>query len=276
MLNEQDIEGYHRDGQLVPDYTLPPETLAAMRAALDRLLADNPDHASDSMLCPHLVHDPAQDMLAVPLRGSAEWMAFAQIPEILDMVSQLIGDELILWGTTVFGKPARIGKETPWHQDAEYWPIRPSATCSVWIALDDATPDNGCLRVIPGSHMTRRLHDHHYVDSRDVTLRLEVDDGALEGADARDVSLCAGQISLHDVHLIHGSNANRSGRRRAGFVLRLMPATSLFDHALGRARAAAGKDRIDYGKRAIFLMRGRDRHGGNDFSIGHAEARAGP
>jgi hypothetical protein len=45
---------------------------------------------------------------------------------------------------------------------------------------------------------------------------------------------------------------------------------------LGRARAAAGKDRIDYGKRAIFLMRGRDRHGGNDFSIGHAEARAGP
>jgi ectoine hydroxylase-related dioxygenase (phytanoyl-CoA dioxygenase family) len=64
-------------------------------------------------------------------------------------------------GSQVFCKPPVTGKAIPWHQDGQYWPIRPIATCSVWIALDDATPENGCMRYIPGSHKARKLEQHH-------------------------------------------------------------------------------------------------------------------
>jgi len=215
------------------------------------------------------VHDGAQDRLDTPLRGAPEWLSFAAIPEILDMVSQLIGPDLILWGTTLFGKPARCGRETPWHQDAMYWPIDPPATCSVWIALDDAASDNGCLRVVHGSHRARQTMAHRTVGERDVVLSFEAEAAADADRCAHDVELRAGQISLHDIHLLHGSNANRSGRRRAAFVLRLMPAASLFDRALGARWAQEGR-RLDFSRRRIILMRGANRHQGNDFSIGAA------
>ena len=268
MLDENEIARYRRDGQIVPRYALPDGLLARMRAALDRLLAANPHCASDSMVCPHLRYDAAQGSFDPPLRGDPEWLEFARAPELLDMASRLIGPDIILWGTTVFGKPARVGKETPWHQDAMYWPIDPPATCSVWIALDDAAPENGCLRVVPGSHREKRTFGFRAVaKSRDTTLGLEVEDAAFDARRARDVVLRAGQVSLHDIHLLHGSNANRSGRRRAGFVLRLMPATSRFDHALGAEWAASGRVRLDFGKRRLVLLRGADR-AGNDFSVG--------
>ncbi len=97
--------------------------------------------------------------------GDRVWLDHAAMPEVLDMVGQVIGPDFLLWGTTVFGKPAHSGKETPWHQDGEYWPIRPLATCSVWIAMDAATKENGCLRVIPGSRDKRLMgHDTNNSD----------------------------------------------------------------------------------------------------------------
>lgn len=273
MLSADEIARYRRDGHLVPDYTVPDALLAAMRGAFDRLLAANPGHASDSMVCPHLAHDGAQHLLETPLRGSDEWMDFARAPEILDMAAQLNGPDLILWGTTLFGKPARVGKETPWHQDSTYWPIDPPAACSVWIALDDATPENGCLRVAPGSHRARQTFGHRERTGGGTVLALEVDDDAFDPSAVRDVPLRAGQVSFHDIHLLHGSNANRSGRRRAGFVLRLMPATSRFDHALGAAWARQGRLRLDFGRRRLVPVCGVDR-AGNDFSIGADDAPA--
>ena len=79
----------------------------------------------------------------------------------------------------------------------------------------------------------------------------------------------AGQISFHDVYMIHGSHANSTERRRAAFVVRLMPGTSYYDHALGEAMGRQNPAH-DYGRRPLFLVRGQDRTGRNDFSIGHA------
>ena len=94
------------------------------------------------------------------VRGSARFLELARDPEIVDLVSDAIGDDVILWGCHVFCKPAGEGWETPWHQDGHYWPIRPLATCTVWVALDASTAENGCLRVIPGRSATRVLHAH--------------------------------------------------------------------------------------------------------------------
>lgn len=87
---------------------------------------------------------------------------------------------------------------------------------------------------------------------------------------ARDDVLRAGQFSLHDVYLIHGSNANRSTRRRAGFVIRYMPATSVFERADGDKHVQLGMT-FSMGKRPIWLLRGQDRSGRNDFGIGHGQ-----
>jgi len=271
MLTQQEIDTYRRDGVLVPDYQVPADMLQDMRGALDRLLAANPGRSSDSLLCPHLQSGGAIVVAGVPpVSGDPVWMSFARQSDILDMVAQLIGPDIILWGTTVFGKPAQRGKETPWHQDGQYWPIRPLATCSVWIALDDAGPENGCLRVIPGSHNPGTLRSHHQAPgSRNLTLSLELDEDEFDESQARDIVLKAGQLSMHDIYLLHGSNANRSAQRRAGFVLRLMPATSHFDHELGHDIARQNIGTSDFGNRALFLMRGTDTNGHNNFQIGH-------
>jgi hypothetical protein len=73
---------------------------------------------------------------------------------------------------------------------------------------------------------------------------------------------------LHDVYLIHGSNANRSPKRRAGFVIRYMPATSVFERASDDKHVQSGIT-FSMGKRPIWLLRGRDRSGRNDFTVGH-------
>ncbi len=256
-LSRAQVAAYRRDGQVTADWRLPSDTVKAMRAALDRLVAGNRHLSSDSLFCPHLRAAGAQG-----LAGEDVWLGFARIPAILDMVEQLIGPDFLLWGTTVFGKPASVGKETPWHQDGEYWPIRPLASCSAWVAIDDATPDNGCLRVLPGTHRARRLLRHRRRDGSDVTLHAELCDPSVDYATARDVVLEAGQISFHDVFLAHGSAPNRSGRRRAGYVCRYMPTTSVWDRELGAAlekRSAA----VEFVRRDLYLMRGRDRSGRN-------------
>ncbi len=151
-LSAEELWRFHNDGFVVPDCRLPQDVVAEMREAYDELLSANPGFSSDFMLGPHLETTGAQGV-----RGSRRWLSFVTRPELLDMVEQLIGEDIILWGTTIFGKPAHGGKATPWHQDGAYYPIRPLETLSIWIALDDAVPDNGCMRFIPGSHKDRKI-----------------------------------------------------------------------------------------------------------------------
>lgn len=261
-LTEAELAKYDRDGYVVPDYRIPEDMLTEMRTALDALMEANPHLAADNMLCPHLVGAGVQS-----LNGDRVWLDFAAYPEILDMVEQLIGPDFLLWGTTVFGKPAFSGKEVPWHQDGEYWPIRPLATCSAWIALDDTTPENGCLRVIPGSHKDKRVRSHHTDDGDHLALNQALDTSEYREEDAADIILKAGQVSFHDVYLVHGSDPNRSPNRRAGFVCRFMPTTSHFDHSYGAELQERSKI-VDFSNRRVILMRGKDACGKNDFSVG--------
>jgi hypothetical protein len=263
-LDAATLAAYHADGLVKAPQRIDAALLADMREALDRLLRDNAALAPESLVCPHIpngsTHGPMQ---------AARWLGYARHPGLLDLVSQILGPDLILWGSQVFCKPPRTGRALPWHQDGQYWPIRPLATCSVWLALDDATPANGCMRFIPGSHRGRRLHAHRHVERPDVVLYEETEPAAFDASTARDDVLEAGEFSLHDVHLIHGSAPNRSDTRRAGFVLRYMPATSRFARDLGMTQIQAGAS-FSFMRRPIWLVRGVDR-AGNDFAIGHGE-----
>ena len=180
------------------------------------------------------------------------------------MVEQLIGPDFALWNSSFFAKPAKIGSKTPWHQDGEYWPVRPLATCSVWVAVDHSTEENGCLRVIPGSHKNRRLRPHDYNGADGLSLPLELKSDEYDESSAEEIVLRAGQISLHDVYLVHGSEPNRSERSRRGLTLRYMPTTSVFDRSLD----TNGRDgRLAMSERTLYLMRGTDQSKRNDFRV---------
>ena len=192
------------------------------------------------------------------------FLNFARNREILDMVEQLIGPDIALWNMSFFAKPAQNGKKTPWHQDGQYWPIRPLSTCTVWIAIDDATVENGCMQFIPGSHRDKRLMKHYQNDDKALTLNQELVKEEYESHEPVNVELKAGQISLHDVYLAHGSAVNTSPHPRRGMTLRLMPTTSVFDRELA-TRMHAERGGMTLAEHSIFLLRGKDASGTNDF-----------
>ena len=250
MLSQSEIDRYHADGLIVPEARLPDDTVGAMRALLDDLVKDDPDLSTDFV--PGLVE------------ADARWLEFVRIPMILDIVSQLIGPDFLNWCSSLFGKPARDGLETPWHQDGEYWPIRPLATCSIWIALDASTPENGCMRFVPGSHRARESQPHKVAIGDGRTLERSIADEAWAEEHARDVVLEPGQFAIFDVFTVHGSRANRSDTRRAGVAFRYMPTTSHFDFDLAAAHTRElGRPANTF--RQLHLMRGTDRCGRNDF-----------
>lgn len=267
LLTEQEVETYHRDGLVVPSaYRVPEKILSRINKLYQKLLEDNqdnPDFSPDFILGPHL-----RAKTTYGVAGDPQWLDFARIPEILDMVEQLIGGNFVLWGMTIFGKPAKSGKATPWHQDGDYYPIEPLETLTVWISLDGSTPAQGCMRFIPGSHRNHKIYQHHFEHRDDYTLAQVIDDGQVDLEQARDIVLQPGQISLHDVYLVHGSEANLSSRRRMGLVLRIMPATSFYNHNSGIIKEEAGSPH-GYSNRALYLLRGQDQCGRNDFTRGH-------
>lgn len=248
MLYQEQIEHYHENGYVIPDFQMPEATLDRIKERHAALVERRPDFRN---YCPALLD---QDEAFVEVCNNAA---------ILDMVEQLIGQDIALWNSSFFAKPALNGQRTPWHQDGKFWPIRPLATCTAWLAVDDATIENGCLRIIRGSHKDRAIKAHNALgDDAEVTLFEELDPSTYEEADAVDLVLKAGQISLHDVFLLHGSEANASPNPRRGLTMRFMPTTSLFDREIAAADARE-RNIVDHSMRPVYLMRGADRHGGN-------------
>jgi hypothetical protein len=250
---------YARDGFVVPDFRSPDGLLREMRRSVGKLIEENPAVRPE-----HLVLRWGGRDRALPTHQA--FLEYVKTPEILDLLEELLGPDIVCWGAHVFCKPASTGLAVPWHQDGQYWPIRPLASCTVWIALDDSTIANGCLRIVRGSHRMQTIY-HHRLDERpDHALDQRIDEAEFDTAEIVDVQLQAGEMSIHDVYAIHGSRPNTSSKRRAGFAIRYMPATSLYDRTIKMTGASRGL-RQDMSKRPIYLVRGQDR-AGNDFESG--------
>ncbi len=158
-----------------------------------------------------------------------------RLPAILDYVEDLLGPNFNMWGGGFFAKFPHDEATVPWHQDAKYWPLAPKSTVTVWLAVFDADTNNGCMRVVPTSHRWGDLRHENlpgsdwYNDDDDkkrnskYVLWQSVDENAFDEADAVDIDMRAGEISLHDDELIHGSPGNPSDRMRAGITLRFCP-----------------------------------------------------
>jgi hypothetical protein len=142
---------------------------------------------------------------------------------ILDAVEDLIGGDILCWGSSFFIKEPRNTAYVSWHQDSTYWGLEPADVVTAWVAFSDSTTENGAMRVIPGSHLQEQFphRDTFAADnllSRGQEIMVDVDD-----RQAVTLELTAGEMSLHHVRLIHGSEPNPSGQRRIGFAIRYIP-----------------------------------------------------
>ena len=252
MLSKLQIEQYENEGYVVPDFKMPEDTIKKIEERHDELLKKHPEFKN---YCPAILH------------YDESFLEFCKNEIILNYVEQILGSDFALWNSSFFAKPAINGHATPWHQDGQYWPIRPLATCTVWLAIDDANVENGCLRFIRGSHKEKKIKNHNINDDKNLTLNQELDESEYNEKDAVNLILKRGQISLHDVYLVHGSEANNSSMARRAITMRFMPTSSVFDHQMVRDKKLFSKlNASKYQDRKIYHMRGRDISGKNNLT----------
>jgi non-haem Fe2+, alpha-ketoglutarate-dependent halogenase len=206
-LTRQQVDAFNRDGYVKGVQIFSSGEMAAHRAYFDALLARVLAAGGDSysISTAHLKYGPVYDLITHP--------------RIVQCVRDLLGENVVGWGSHYFCKLPRDGKVVHWHQDASYWPMTPSKTVTAWLAIDDADVENACMRFIPGSHHFGHLTYQLTEEAEDAVLNQRVENAEQFGQPI-DVELKAGEISLHSDLLLHGSAANHSDRRRCGLTLR--------------------------------------------------------
>jgi ectoine hydroxylase-related dioxygenase (phytanoyl-CoA dioxygenase family) len=206
-LKREQIATFNRDGFLKGIRIFNEKEIAAHRrffdGLLERVIAAGGD--SYSISTAHLKYPEVYDLLASP--------------QVVAVVKDLLGENVIGWGSHYFCKMPRDGKRVSWHQDASYWPLTPSKTVTVWLAIDDADTENACMRFIPGSHLYGHLTWRLSEEDEDNVLNQTIAEVERFGEPVDDV-LRAGEISIHSDLTLHGSEANDSDRRRCGLTLR--------------------------------------------------------
>ncbi|HLI48579.1 MAG TPA: phytanoyl-CoA dioxygenase family protein [Chthonomonas sp.] len=155
-------------------------------------------------------------------------LEFLLSEEVLNLVEPVVGPNIGLWSSHFICKPPYTGKATPWHEDSAYWNGRVSTMagiCTVWLAIDEATPENGCMRVIPGTH-NNGFSEYEPVDTAQNIFGSQIRPELIDESKAVYFALKPGECSLHEARLIHGARANTSPKRRAGYTMRYFPTSS--------------------------------------------------
>lgn len=210
-LSSAQIAAFNRDGYLKGIRIFNEQEIAAIRSYFDDLLARTLAAGGDSysISTAHLSYGRVYDLLTEP--------------RIVDRIADLLGENVIAWGSHFFCKMPGDGKRVSWHQDSSYWPLTPSKAVTAWLAIDDADIENACMRFIPGTHHLGHLT--YALNENDEANVLSQTVGDIESlGDPVNVELKAGEISIHSDLLLHGSEANESSRRRCGLTLRYCPA----------------------------------------------------
>ena len=204
-LTAEQIESYNRQGFVAPLKLFDGEDARLQRNYLDGLLRQFQYAGRDAYEI-NEYHHCCQGIYDVVTN-----------PRLLDYVEDLLGPNIVCWGSHYFCKMPHDEREVPYHQDAAYWPFKPANAVTAWIAIDDVLPEAGPMCYLPGSHLNGRLEWRRR--SENVLLELETKNYQTL-ADPWPVVLNAGEISLHTDLLVHGSASNTSNHRRCGLTIR--------------------------------------------------------
>jgi non-haem Fe2+, alpha-ketoglutarate-dependent halogenase len=205
-LTAQQVERYHREGYLSPVRATDADRAGDLLACYDRFKARGESDSGEVLRSkPHLVFPWLYDLV--------------QDPAVTGPVSEILGPNLLAWGSSFFAKPAGDPGYVSWHQDANYWGLEPHEILTAWIAFSPSRRENGCMRVMPGSQSETLDHRDTFAKDNLLTrgqeIAVEVDESR-----AADITLEPGEMSLHHVGIIHGSEPNTSEVPRIGFAIR--------------------------------------------------------
>ena len=165
-------------------------------------------------------------------------------PAVLDVVEQLIGPDILVFGSRPWNKSAHDPHYVAWHQDNSYYGLDPHDEVAMWVALTPSTPANGCVRFVPGSHLWGdQVHTIVGNPLNRLTRGQEIT--TIDEAQAIDAILLPGEASFHHERTAHGSKGNASDVRRLGIQVNYIPT---------RVRSTIGR-------RTALLVRGEDRYG---------------
>jgi len=231
LLSRSEAARYEEQGYLGPFTAISESEMAVMRDRLDAEVLTNvglPHGKSTSMR--HLDKKLVYDLVTCP--------------EIVGRVRDILGPDLLLWACTFWLKEPG-GKEVPWHQDRNYWPIEPIVNITAWIAVDEVTEENSCLQVIPGSH---RDVVPHVKAPEGKWFDEEADPGCVDATKAVRLTLKPGQFVLFNEKTLHHSERNHSNRRRFAMGPRFtVPGVRINHDELFPGHAAilvSGEDRV--------------------------------
>ncbi|MCW5624819.1 MAG: phytanoyl-CoA dioxygenase family protein [Burkholderiales bacterium] len=210
VLTPAQVEAFGRDGYHFPLPAFSPAEIQRYRDTLEGFERRVGGSLTGQLRNkPHLLFTWADEMV--------------RHPAILDAVEDVLGPDLLVWSSSFFTKEARDPGYVSWHQDSTYWGLSEPDVVTAWIAFSDSVVENGCMRVIPGTHRFDQLpHKDTFAQNNMLTRGQEVMVD-VDPQQAIDIELQPGQFSLHHVRVVHGSEPNPSGRRRIGFAVRYVP-----------------------------------------------------
>ena len=232
-LTASELESYQQDGVLFPISVLDQDEVTGFRSCLEKL--EN-----------RLGGAPKSHELSQCHLHFAWAYRLVSHPRILDAVEDVIGPNIVVHATSIFQKRPYDATFVSWHQDGYYLNLDQPDFVSAWVALTNSNTENGCMRVVRTSHRNGSFphansakHEENLLASG---LEIAV---AVEESEATDVVLQPGEMSLHHVNIVHGSNPNRSSTTRAGFAIRYVA-------------PHVAQDRPHF---PVMLVRGEDRYG---------------
>ena len=213
MLDELDVKSFRTNGYYLNKQQLfSPEKLDRLEGIFEEHLAEKGDKLSDELDTPHF-RDP-------------RLLEFLLSDEVLDLVQPLVGPDIALWTSHFISKEPFTGRATPWHEDSAFWNGRLSEydrIVTVWLALGPSNRENGCMRVIPGTHENGGFSDYQPTDMTTQTFHAEI--VKVDEDQAVYFELERGECSLHDGRIVHGATPNTSPIRRTGYTMRYFPAS---------------------------------------------------
>jgi Phytanoyl-CoA dioxygenase (PhyH) len=230
-LTKAETDRFHRDGFLSPIRAFSGDEIEDRLRRLEAIESERAGRLPPAMnVKPHLLVPWLWDMV--------------HEPRILDPVEELLGPDIVCLGSSFIAKQPGDAGYVAWHQDATYWGLSSPEAVTAWVAFTPSVVENGCVRVVPGSHREQLAHGDSGA-AKNMLGRGEELIVAVDESRAVDVVLAPGEMSLHHVLIVHGSEPNRAEFRRVGFAIRYIP---------GRVRQTVGRFH------SATIVRGRD-HG---------------